>query len=71
MHEEAVLCECVFLDVTVTISRATSTLVYEWPRIRSIFTLVFEIWCAHMEVSAGTNHKLYVFDGVFLPVVCF
>jgi len=29
MHEEAVLCECLFLDVSVTISRATSTLVYE------------------------------------------
>ena len=56
-----VLCECVFLDVSVTVSRATSTLVYEWPRRGAVFTLVFDIWCAHMEVSARKNHKTYAF----------
>ena len=42
MHEEVVLCECIFLDVSVTISKATSTLVYESPRREAVFTLVFE-----------------------------
>jgi hypothetical protein len=56
-----VICEWIFLDVSVTISRATSTLVYEWPRRGAVFTLVFEIWCARMEVSARKNHKTYAF----------